>query len=348
MADSKFFSRGGPFFLSRIVETLGLDLPDGADGAKVLDDVAPLSAAGPAAVSFLFNRHYVAALANTKAGAVLVEAEFSDQVPEGCIALVTRRPYYDFARTAQMFYPEPAVEPGIHPRAVVDHDAMIDERARLDAGVVVEAGAKIAADAWIGANAVIDRDVTIGRGTWVGANAYIGYADIGEHCRLHAGARVGTRGFGFAMDADGYVDIPQVGLVQIGHFVEVGANSTIDRGSGPDTVIGDGTKIDNLVQIAHNVRLGRGCVLAGQVGIAGSTVLEDFVLCGAQAGVSGHLTIRKGAQVAAKGGVIRDIEPGGKVGGLPAVPVRQWLRQHVFVNGLIQGASRKVRRRTKS
>ena len=157
------------------------------------------------------------------------------------------------------------------------------------------------------------------------------YAIVGARTIVHGGARIGQDGFGFALGADGHLKVPQLGRVLIGDDVEIGANTTIDRGAGPDTVVGDGTKIDNLVQIAHNVRIGRGCVIVAQVGISGSTRIGDFVMLGGQAGLTGHLVVGDGAKVAAQAGVMRDIEPGTTVGGSPAMPQRQWLKSVAMI-----------------
>lgn len=348
MADSRFFPRGGPYTVADVADHLGLELTAGTDGSRRLDDVGTLSEADAATLGFLANSRYLSALGETGAGAVLVEEGFLDRVPSGTIALVSRRPYYDFARASHLFYPEPPVEPGIHPRAWADPSAELGDGVRLDAGAVVEAGAQVGAGCWIAANAVIGPNVRIGAGTRVGPGASINYSEIGENCRIHDGARIGTRGFGFAIDRDGVVDIPQTGIVHVGHFVEIGANTTVDRGMGPSTVIGDGSKIDNLVQIAHNVRLGRGCVLAGQMGIAGSAVLEDFVICGAQSGIGGHITVGKGSQVAGRAGVLKDLEPGAKVGGIPAIPMREFFRQAALLRDLDKERAEKLRKKSKS
>lgn len=333
MADPRFFKHGGPFPLRLIVETIGCEVTED-NGAldRHFTDVGPLNAAGRDTIGFLANKKYLGDLQNSGAGAVLIQPQYAERLPKGCIGLLHRDPYYAFAQVAQIFYPEPVPEPMIHDRATIAESATLGKNVRLEAGSVVGEDAVLGDGVWLGPNAVVDRGVVIGEGTWIGAGAYVGCADLGAHNRIHPGVRIGTRGFGFAMNPKGHLDIPQLGTVKIGSFVEIGANSTVDRGMGPDTVIGDGCKIDNLVQIGHNVRMGRGCVVAAQVGIAGSTVIQDFVACGAQSGIAGHLTISSGAQIAAKAGVIRDVEPGHKVGGLPAVPMRQWLRQHAILN----------------
>ncbi len=331
MADPRFFHNAGPFSAAEIARLIGAELRPADSGDRRFSDVGALGDADADTLSFLDNRKYRPALRASAAGGIILAPEFADEAPEHAVLFLSPEPYRAFALAAQRFYPVAPPTPGVHATATVAADATIAEAAQIDAGAVIGPGAEIGAGAWIGANAVVDAGVVVGEGTQVGAGAYLGYCLIGRQCQIHSGARIGNRGFGFAMDARGHVDVPQLGRVIVGDGVEIGANSCIDRGMGPDTVIGDGSKIDNLVQIGHNVRIGRGCVLVGQCGIAGSTVLEDFAVCAAQSGVAGHLTIGKGAQVAAQSGVIRDAAPGEKLGGTPAVPLRQWHRQTAYL-----------------
>ncbi|MBO6783159.1 MAG: UDP-3-O-(3-hydroxymyristoyl)glucosamine N-acyltransferase, partial [Alphaproteobacteria bacterium] len=204
----------------------------------------------------------------------------------------------------------------------------------------VEAGARLGARVTVGAGAVVGRGVSVGDGTSIGANASLSHCDIGARCQIHDGARIGTRGFGFDMSPEGHLDVPQLGRVIVGDEVEIGANSTIDRGSGPDTVIGDGCKIDNLVQIGHNVRMGQGCVVVAQAGVAGSATLQDFVVLAAQSGVGGHLTIAPGTQLAARSGIMRDTEPGAKLAGNPAIPAKEYFRQMAVLAKLAKDRNR--------
>lgn len=326
MADSRFFRRSGPFSLSQLAELAEAELQSGSDPALEFQDVAPLDSAGPADVSFLDNRRYVEQFEQSKAGACIVDPEFAERAPEGMKLILTKRPYRGYAKVAQAFYPAQAPLPGAHPAAVVDESASVGEGSELGAGVVVGPGAKIGRGCRLGANTVVGQGVEIGDGTVIGANVSLEFCIIGRACQIHAGARIGTRGFGFSMDPEGFVDVPQLGRVIVEDGVEIGANSTIDRGAGPDTVIGAGAKIDNLVQIGHNVRIGRGCVLVAQSGVAGSSVLQDFVAVAAQAGVSGHLKVGAGARIGAKSGVMRDIPEGMTVLGSPARPAREFFR----------------------
>ncbi|MEE8453275.1 MAG: UDP-3-O-(3-hydroxymyristoyl)glucosamine N-acyltransferase, partial [Limibaculum sp.] len=261
MADSRFFTVAGPFSLKELAGICGAEIGGGADPAMTFAEVAPLDRAGPRQVSFLDNKRYVEQFRVSAAGACIVAPRYAEQAPAGMALLITSNPYRGYARVAQAFYPAPAPRPGRHPSAVVDPSARIGEGTEIGAGVVIGAGVEIGADCRIGANAAIGDGVVVGDATEIGANATLSYCLIGRDCQIHAGVCIGNRGFGFTLDPEGYLDVPQLGRVIIEDGVEVGANSTIDRGSGPDTVIGAGSKIDNLVQIGHNVTLGRGCVL---------------------------------------------------------------------------------------
>ena len=248
--------------------------------------------------------------------------------------LLTPDPYLGYARIARAFYPPPPLDPAVAPSASIDGTAQLGDGSRVDAGAVVGPRAEIGRRCRIGANAVIGTGVVVGDDCDVGSSATLAYCVVGRGVIIHPGVRIGQDGFGFVLGSSGHVKVPQVGRVVIEDGVEIGANSTVDRGTGPDTVIGAGTKIDNLVQIAHNVRLGRGCVVVSQVGISGSTAVGDLVMMGGQAGLAGHLSIGAGARVAAQSGVIRDVEPGATVAGSPAIPARQHWRQVATVASL--------------
>lgn len=339
MSDPRFFKRQGPFSATELASRVGAELGGKGNGDVLIEDVAALDMAGPGHLSFLDNRKYTDLLPVTKAAAVVLHPDHEEALPEGCVGILSPQPYRTFALISGLFYPAPEAVAGISPSASVSESASVHPGAEIAAGSVICERAVIGDGAIIGPNAVIDVGVTIGARTRIGAGAYVGFSDIGDDCHIHPGVRIGTRGFGFAMDPRGHVDVPQTGRVIVGDHVEIGANTTVDRGMGPDTVIGSGTKIDNLVQIGHNVQIGRGCVIVALCGIAGSTVLEDFVVCAAQVGIAGHLRIGKGAQIAAKSGITRNVKPGEKVGGIPAVPLKQWLRQHAILSRLARQKS---------
>ena len=326
MADPRFFSVAGPFTLKHLAEISRAQIGGDSDPDALFSDVAPLVSAGPDDVAFLDNRRYLDAFTTTKAGACLVSPDLAPKAPRGMALLVTPEPYHGYARIAGAFYPAPRPEAAVAPSAVIDDTAVVGEDCRVDAGAVIGAGARIGRRCHIGANAVIGDAVVLGDDCVVGSCASLAFCVVGARVVIHAGVRVGEDGFGFAPGREEHLKVPQLGRVRIEDDVEIGANTTIGRGAGPDTVIGAGCKIDNLVQIAHNVQLGRNCMVVAQVGISGSTTLGDGVMMGGQAGLTGHLRIGSGARIAAQSGVMRDVESGVAVGGSPAAPVREWLR----------------------
>jgi len=336
MADPRFFRVAGPFSLRTLAERTGARLEGAGDPERLMRDVAPLETAGADDVAFLDNKKYLPAFEMTRAGAAFVVPELAARAPEGTAVLVTATPYRAYALAAQAFYPEPETQPAVHPGAAIDPTARIGEGAVIGPFAVIEAGAEIGLRCRIGACSVIGRGSVLGDDVRIGANVTVSHAIIGSRVTLFPGVRVGQDGFGFAPDPKGAVKVPQLGRVIIEDDVEIGANSTIDRGAGPDTVIGAGTMIDNLVQIGHNVRIGRGCVLVAQVGISGSTKLGDRVMIGGQGGLIGHLTIGAGARVGAQAGVMEDVPPGVTVVGMPAVPLQQFFRQVASLRRLAQ------------
>jgi UDP-3-O-[3-hydroxymyristoyl] glucosamine N-acyltransferase len=337
MADPRFFTVAGPFALKDLAQIAQASLAPGADPNALIRDVAPLEAAGPGELSFLDNRKYADAFAKSRAGACCVRPEDAKDAPAGMALLVTPLPYKAYALAAQAFYPAAKGAGLVSPAAHVDPTAQIGHGTDIAPGAVVLEGARIGRRCRVGANAVIGAGVEIGDDTEVGPNASLTHCLIGSRVLIYPGVRIGQDGFGFAIDPKGHVRVPQLGRVLVEDDVEIGANSTIDRGAGPDTVIGRGTMIDNLVQIGHNVTLGPGCVIIAQAGISGSTKLDHHVVLAAQAGLTGHLKIGAGARIAAQSGVMRDVEPGAEVGGSPAVPMRQWLRQVALLGRLVRG-----------
>ena len=329
-----FFPTPEPRPLRDLAQDLGIDpatLSDEA-AATVVADVRPIDHAGTSHVTFLDNRKYAPLLAETTAAACLIAPQFAAQVPSGTIALVTAEPYRAFADALFAFYPMAAHPLIMGPMAQPD-DPAIHPSASLEDGVLVEPGARIAAGAQIGrgtriaSGAVIGYRCAVGRDGFVGPNSVVTHALIGDRVTIHAGVMIGQDGFGFAMGPRGHRKVPQIGRVIIQDDVEIGANSTIDRGALKDTIIGEGTKIDNLVQIAHNVVVGRHCVMASQSGVAGSATLEDFVVMGGQTAVVGHITVGLGTQLAGGTGVTNDVAPGSRLGGRPARPLAQWGRE---------------------
>ncbi len=334
MADPRFFDRAGPHSLAALAELTGARLADPLDGGRLIGDVAPLETAGPDDVTFLDNRKYTDVFVRSRAGAAFIDERVAEMAPRGMSLLITREPYKAFAQAARAFYPDDGLRPGRAPTAIIDPTATIPADCEIGAHAVIEARVRVGARCRIGPNTVIAAAVEIGDDCRIAGNVTLSHCLIGARVVLHPGVRIGQPGFGFAPDPTGPVKVPQLGRVIIGDDVDIGANTTIDRGSGPDTVIGSGTMIDNLVQIGHNVVIGRGCVLAGQVGISGSTRLGDFVMAGGQAGLAGHLTIGAGARIAAKSGLMRDVAAGETVCGSPALPIRVFMKQVALLQRL--------------
>jgi UDP-3-O-[3-hydroxymyristoyl] glucosamine N-acyltransferase len=334
LGNARFFRRTGPYSLA-VVASTARGVADELE--LLLEGVAPLQTAGSKEVSFLDNRRYASALDQTSAGAVIVHPDMAARVPAGTAAIRTTEPYSAWARVAALFYPLPPVSPGIHPSAVVAEGARVDPSAEVGPLSVIEAGAEIGPGCRIGPCAVIGSGVIVGRDCRIGAHASLSHALLGARVYVYPGARIGQEGFGFASTTDGFLSVPQLGRVILEDDVEVGANSTIDRGSSRDTVIGAGSRLDNLVQIGHNVILGRCCVIVAQVGVSGSTVLEDFVRVGGQAAMAGHLRIGRGAEIGAQAGIISDVDPGAKVLGSPAQPKRDFFRQIATLKKMAKG-----------
>jgi UDP-3-O-[3-hydroxymyristoyl] glucosamine N-acyltransferase len=324
VADPRFFDVAGPFTVAEIAKRIGAELGGAAEDRRVLHDVAPLETATERDLSFLDNLHYIPRFRETRAGAVIVNPKLASEAPKGTTLLVTPQPYRAYAMAAQAFYPMPPPQPGIAPSAIIDKSATLGDGCAVEHNAVIGPGVQIGMRCAIGANAVIGASVVLGDDVCVGANATLSHCIVGARVRIYTGVRIGQDGFGFAPDPDTPVKVPQLGRVIVGDDVEIGANTTIDRGAGPDTIIGSGTMIDNLVQIGHNVQIGRGCVLVSQVGISGSTRLGDYVMIGGQGGLTGHLTIGDSAKIGAQAGVLRDVGPGEIVLGSPAIPIREF------------------------
>jgi UDP-3-O-[3-hydroxymyristoyl] glucosamine N-acyltransferase len=333
-----FFDRAGPFTLADVAKATGATIATVNNPHVLIDDVRPLSDAGANHVSFIdTNKKYLVQLDTTVAGACLVAPQLAERVPKSTATLVTPQPYHGFARALLLFYPQ-----SLHPMVANAGGPAIDPTARLEDGVHIETGAIIGPDVQIGrgtriaANAVIGARCAIGRDSYVGPTATVTHALVGDRVIIHAGVRIGQDGFGFAMGKTGHLKVPQIGRVIIQDDVEIGANTTIDRGALKDTIIGEGSKIDNLVQIGHNVIMGRNCVIVAMTGISGSAELGDFVVMGGQSGSVGHIKIGDGAQIGGSSHVLHDVPPGGRYLGTPAKPWKQQAREYAWLKRMAE------------
>lgn len=347
MSDPVFFPPVRTLSLSEVAEITGGRIARGEPGL-LLTAIAPLDVAGPGDLTFLDNPSYLPRLRVTHASAVICSEKYVSSVPSTVAVLTSASPYRALALVMHALFPG-AVKPlgvtgehGVSVAAHVHPDARLEPDVTVEAGAVIGAGAEIGRGTVIAAGAVIGPGVRFGRDGYVGPGATVQFALVGNRVIIHPGVRIGQDGFGFAMGPAGHLKVPQVGRVVIQDDVEIGANTTIDRGSNRDTVVGEGTKIDNQVQIGHNVVIGRHCVIVAQVGISGSTVLGDFVALGGQSGLAGHIRIGSGAQVAGASSVKDDVPPGARMGGYPAKPIRQWMKEQSILKRLSAGGDDKT------
>ena len=296
------------------------------DPDVVIDRVAPLGAATSGSLSFLANKAFKRDLATTKAGAVLVRAEYAAEVPTA--ALVSDNPYADYARIATVLYPLPAIEPGVHGSAVVGEGASIDASASIGAGCVIDDDVEIGSDVFIGPNCTIGPGCRIAAGCRLIANVTLArQVTLGERSVLQPGVVIGADGFGNAMTPDGWIKVPQIGGVSIGRDVEIGSNTTIDCGAIGDTIIEDGVRIDNLCMIAHNVHVGAHTAMAAMTGISGSTRIGERCMFAGKAATVGHITICDDVVVSGRCTVSKDItEPGVYASAFTHEPASKWNR----------------------
>ncbi|WEX78826.1 UDP-3-O-(3-hydroxymyristoyl)glucosamine N-acyltransferase [Sinorhizobium numidicum] len=334
MEQNWFFPPHQGIRLGDLANQIGAELLDVTVVDRVVRSVAPVYRAKPGDVCYMLSRKSRDELQSCHASAIICDKAISSIIPPNIPVLLASKPHTAFALAGALLY-ERALRPsrntseqGIAPGAFVDPTARLEPDVEVEPMAVIGAGAEIGSGTRIAAGAVIGPDVRIGRDCTIAAGASILCAMIGNNVIIHPGARIGQDGFGYAPGPKGgMIKIVQVGRVIIQDYVEIGANTTIDRGTMDDTVIGEGTKIDNLVQIGHNVRIGRYCGIVSQVGIAGSTRIGDGVMIGGGTGVNGHITVGDGVQIAAMSGVASDVPPGERYGGIPARPMRDFLRE---------------------
>ncbi len=337
-ADPRFHSAAGPQRLAAVLAACGGTAEAAAD--LMFRGVAALAEAGPDQITYVDTARHAGTLGACRAGAVVLRSADAGLLPPGCIAIVSAAPAPAFAAIARLFHPLPAGQGRRHPAAAVAEDAILAQDVDVGAFAVIGAGAEIGPGCVIHPHAVIGPGVVLGQRCTVHSHASISHAVCGAGVTLHPGARVGQEGFGFTPTAQGFVTMPQLGRVVLEDGVEIGANACIDRGALGDTVIGRGSRIDNLVQVGHNVRLGQSCVLVALVGISGSTVLEDGVVMAGQAGVAGHLRIGARARIGAQAGVMNNVPAGADMLGTPAQPSRHTLREWAILRRLAARAQK--------
>jgi UDP-3-O-[3-hydroxymyristoyl] glucosamine N-acyltransferase len=333
MTEAFFFQPRSGLSLREIAALTGAKPQPGAELDRRITGIAALDRAAPSDLCFLDDAKFAAPASICEAGACLTLERLAHLLPGRVRLLYAAAPYRAFVEVSRKLYPDALRPSSLFEARGVAAGALVHPTARLESGVVIDPGAvvgpraEIGSATVIGAGAVVGPNVHIGRDCAIGPNVSIIHALVGDRVIIHPGCRIGQDGFGYQMGAAGHVKIPQIGRVIVQDDVEIGANTTIDRGAMSDTVIGEGTKIDNLVQIAHNVRIGRHCMLASQTGISGSAVIGDNVMTGGQVGIADHVTIGAGAALGAKAGVMHNAPAGARWVGAPAKPVKQFFRE---------------------
>lgn len=347
MSDPRFFPLPKALSLDEVIALSGARLRGEAPDGLSIRGVSTLVDAGPGDLAFFDAPRYLPDFQATRASICITTEKLAAQAPEGLVVLVSARPAHAFVAVTRSLFPsalrpQPVFEhKGIAPGAFIHPTAQLEDGVTVDPGAVIGPHVEIGSGTVVCANAVIGAHVRIGRDSAIGAGVTLLHALVGNRVIIHAGARLGQDGFGFQPGPGGHLKVPQIGRVVLQDDVEIGAGTTIDRGALRDTVIGEGTKIDNLVQIAHNVVIGRHCIIVSQTGISGSTTLGDYVMLGGQVGVIGHVKIGDAAQIAASSNVKDDVPPGVRWGGSPAKPVREWFREITTLKRLAEASARR-------
>jgi UDP-3-O-[3-hydroxymyristoyl] glucosamine N-acyltransferase len=347
VTEFSFFARDADFSVAEIAALTGAEPCEGADLSRRVSGIAPVDQATATDLTFVSETKFVAALRSTGAGIILTTERFARHAPEGVSVLCVRKPYDAFVTVARRIY-SGALRPasmfgtvGVSPGAMVHPTAQLGAGVTVDPFAVIGPSASIGPGTLIGAHAVIGPNVRIGSDCTIGAKCTVTHSHLGDRVILHPGCDIGQDGFGYLLGAGGHTKVPQVGSVVIHDDVEIGSGTRIDRGGIRDTVIGAGTKIDNLCQIGHNCIVGRHCIIVAQSGLSGSVTLEDFVVLGPRTGIIPHITIGKGAITAARSTIYENVPAGQFWGGFPAKPKKQWLREVVALERLAMQARKK-------
>ena len=331
MADKLFYKHGSAKSIEEIAAITKAEIITPGKEKEQIENVCSIESAGVDDICFFYDKKKKAMAEKIKAKACITTKELVSLIPEGVIVLVCENPKLSFIDLISAYYQEHRPLPKIEDDAHIAKTAKIGKNSYIGHNVIIEDDVVIGDNCIIEANVVIAHGCKIGNNCRIANNSSISYCLMGNDCYIYTGARIGQDGFGFSVVDGRHKRIPQVGRVIIGDDVEVGSNACIDRGALDDTIIGSGTRIDNLVQIAHNDKIGNCCLLVSQTGIAGSCTLGDYVVCGGQVGLADHLNVGSGAQIGAQSGVMRDIEPGAIVIGSPTVPIKDFMRQVAFL-----------------
>lgn len=349
MTEYSFFAHSANLSVADIVTLTGAEPCEGADLSRRLTGIAPVDRAGADDLTFVAEAKFAAALKSTQAGAVLTSERFLRHAPDGVTVLRARKPYDAFVTVARKIYSN-ALRPtsafgtkGVAPGAVVHPSAELAPDVTVDPFAVIGPFAKIGSGTLIGAHVVIGEHVRVGSDCAIGAHCTITHAHLGDRVVIHPGCNIGQDGFGYVSSGEGHVKIPQVGRVVIHNDVEIGSGTRIDRGGMRDTVIGEGTKIDNLCQIGHNCVVGRHCIIVAQSGLSGSVTIEDFVVLGPRTGIIPHITVGKGATLASRSTVYDNVPAGEVWGGFPAKPKLQWMREVVALQKMAAEGRKKTK-----
>lgn len=336
MSRSLFFNKKFEFLtLAQVIDLSGATTLENADLSKKIFDIATLDSGNENQISFINSSQYLEKLANSKVSFCFVEEKYLSRLPATITPLIHKNPYFAYAKIAAAFYQEK--KPDFSSQKLIHSTANIGEGTQIAPNAYVGKDVEIGKNCFVGAGSAIMDGCVIGDNCTINAGAVISFALIGENSIIYNGAKIGQDGFGFVHDAGVNHKIIQLGIVEIGRSVEVGANTCIDRGAIENTIIGDDTKIDNLVQIAHNVVIGKGTVIAGCAAIAGSTRVGNFVQIGGKCSIGGHISIGDGAKIAGMSGVIRDVEPMQVVGGIPAFPIKKWHKMNAILIRMVEG-----------
>ena len=333
MLHNSFHKVMGPYSIANLASLVNAKVYNN-DPKALIKGAADIDNASEGYITFISIKKTLNKLKKSNASACLINKYDPDYFSNNMIYLEVSDPHVAFALISQKFYPTESVIPKISKNCEISDRNIYNNSIRVDSYSVIEEKVTIGSNVWIGSNCFIGKGVIIGDGTRVLSNTSIECAEIGKNVLIYSGVRIGQKGFGFAPTKSGHVPIPQLGIVKIEDNVEIGANSCVDRGSYGDTIIGKGTFIDNLVHIAHNVKIGKYCAIAGQVGIAGSAVIDDYCMFGGQVGIGGHINVGKAVQAGGQSGITKSVKAGSKVSGTPAVSLNDYHRQAILLNKL--------------